>query len=104
MLLDRPAILAVSLVAIVFAVDLALPLGVAAAVPYTFAVLLALKSRTRSLAVWIASANLTNHDLIVRPTDGVNAATTNPIPNQIALWIIVVPPENQTRGHNPRRL
>jgi C4-dicarboxylate-specific signal transduction histidine kinase len=38
-------VLAVALVAVVFAVDLSLPLGVAAAVPYTFAVLLALADR-----------------------------------------------------------
>jgi C4-dicarboxylate-specific signal transduction histidine kinase len=40
-----PWVLALALVAVVFAVDLSLPLGVAAAVPYTFAVLLALADR-----------------------------------------------------------
>lgn len=44
-LATRPASLALALVALVFAVDLALPLGVAAAVPYTFAVLLALGAK-----------------------------------------------------------
>jgi C4-dicarboxylate-specific signal transduction histidine kinase len=43
--LERPAILSLALTATVFAVDLSLPLGVAAAVPYTFAVLLALKAK-----------------------------------------------------------
>jgi len=41
----RPTTLALALVALVFAVDLCLPLGVAAAVPYTFAVLLALRAK-----------------------------------------------------------
>lgn len=41
----HPAALAFALVVIVFGVDLALPLGVAAAVPYTFAVLLALSAK-----------------------------------------------------------
>lgn len=50
--LNRPAALSLLLTATVFAVDLALPLGVAAAVPYTFAVLLAL----RSPAGWFAPA------------------------------------------------
>lgn len=41
----RPAALALALVAMVFSVDLCLPLGVASAVPYTFAVLLALRAK-----------------------------------------------------------
>src|SRR4051794_11877063 len=41
----RPAALSLALVAAVFAVDLCLPLGVAAAVPYTFAVLVALGAK-----------------------------------------------------------
>lgn len=49
---SRPAALALGLVAAVFVVDLNLSLGVAAAVPYTFAVLLAL----RSPAGWFAPA------------------------------------------------
>ncbi len=48
----RPAVLAIGLVLAVFVVDLSLPLGVAAAVPYTFAVLLAL----RVPAWWFAPA------------------------------------------------
>ncbi|MDY3552879.1 ATP-binding protein [Gemmata sp. JC717] len=44
-LATRPATLALALVAFVFAVDLSLPLGVASAVPYTFAVLLALRAK-----------------------------------------------------------
>ena len=44
-LVAHPAALALALVAAVFAVDLCLPLGVAAAVPYTFAVLLALTAK-----------------------------------------------------------
>src|SRR5437764_5023116 len=48
----RAAALALGLVAAVFVVDLNLPLGVAAAVPYTFAVLLAL----RVPAGWFAPA------------------------------------------------
>jgi C4-dicarboxylate-specific signal transduction histidine kinase len=43
----RPAVLALGLVAVVFGIDLQLPLGVAAAVPYTFAVLLALAAKPR---------------------------------------------------------
>jgi C4-dicarboxylate-specific signal transduction histidine kinase len=41
----HPATLGLALVALVFAVDLCLPLGVASAVPYTFAVLLALSAK-----------------------------------------------------------
>src|SRR5262245_37301624 len=41
----RPAALALALIALVVGVDLCLPLGVAAAVPYTFAVLLALSAK-----------------------------------------------------------
>lgn len=47
LLTTRPATLAFLLVAAVFAVDLCLPLGVASAVPYTFAVLLAARRETR---------------------------------------------------------
>lgn len=42
------------LLCLVFVVDAILPLGVASAVPYTFAVLLALKARSRQFGVWIA--------------------------------------------------
>jgi C4-dicarboxylate-specific signal transduction histidine kinase len=45
LLATRPATLALALVAVVFAIDLNLPLGVAAAVPYTFAVLIALGAK-----------------------------------------------------------
>lgn len=41
----RPATLSLVLVGLVFGIDLCLPLGVASAVPYTFAVLLALTAR-----------------------------------------------------------
>jgi C4-dicarboxylate-specific signal transduction histidine kinase len=51
-LVTRPAILSLGLVSLVFAIDLNLPLGVASAVPYTFAVLLALKAPSR----WFAPA------------------------------------------------
>jgi C4-dicarboxylate-specific signal transduction histidine kinase len=44
LLATRPAACSLLLVATVFAIDLNLPLGVAAAVPYTFAVLLALRA------------------------------------------------------------
>lgn len=47
-----PWLLSLALVGLVFAVDLSLPLGVAAAVPYTFAVLLALADRRR----WVGPA------------------------------------------------
>ena len=47
-----PAALSLSLIAIVFGIDLCLPLGVASAVPYAFAVLLALKAKPR----WFAPA------------------------------------------------
>ena len=43
--ISRPLVLSVTLVCLVFVVDLLLPLGVASAVPYTFAVLLALRAR-----------------------------------------------------------
>lgn len=45
LLASRPATLSLVLVATVFAIDLCLPLGVAAAVPYTFAVLIALGAK-----------------------------------------------------------
>ena len=51
---DRAALLSLGLVAIVFAVDLCLPLGVASAVPYTFAVLLAVNARSRRFAPAVA--------------------------------------------------
>ena len=46
--------LSVLLLSLVFVVDAILPLGVASAVPYTFAVLLALKARSPRFGVWIA--------------------------------------------------
>ena len=49
-----PVGLALALVAIVFSVDLCLPLGVASAVPYTFAVLLALAARPHWLGAAVA--------------------------------------------------
>ena len=52
---DRPAVAALGLTAAVFAFDLSLPLGVAAAVPYTFAVLLALRSAARRAALVVAA-------------------------------------------------
>lgn len=52
LLTTRPATLSLGLVAAVFAVDLTLPLGVAAAVPYTFAVLIALGAKP----VWFGPA------------------------------------------------
>jgi C4-dicarboxylate-specific signal transduction histidine kinase len=47
-----PAASALALVAVVFAIDLCLPLGVASAVPYTFAVLLALAAKR----AWVGPA------------------------------------------------
>lgn len=51
----HPAALSLALVATVFAVDLCLPLGVAAAVPYTFAVLVALGAKPRWLGPAVAA-------------------------------------------------
>lgn len=51
-ILAFPTASALALVALVFAVDLCLPLGVASAVPYTFAVLLALTAKRE----WMGSA------------------------------------------------
>lgn len=51
----RPAALALGLVAVVFGIDLLLPLGVAAAVPYTFAVLLALAAKPRWFGPTVAA-------------------------------------------------
>jgi C4-dicarboxylate-specific signal transduction histidine kinase len=50
----HPAALSLALVAVVFGIDLCLPLGVASAVPYTFAVLLALAARPPWLGVAVA--------------------------------------------------
>ena len=49
-----PMFYSLLLVVMVFAVDLALPLGVASAVPYTFAVLIALNARARNFALCVA--------------------------------------------------
>jgi len=51
----RPTYGALALIALVFGVDLLVPLGVAAAVPYTFAVLLALQSPLRWFALAAAA-------------------------------------------------
>ena len=51
---DRYALLSLALVLFVFAVDLSLPLGVASAVPYTFAVLLGLKARRKWFGLAVA--------------------------------------------------
>lgn len=51
---DRKAYFPLLLVAIVFAIDLCLPLGVASAVPYIFAVLLAVNARSRRFAPALA--------------------------------------------------
>ena len=55
-LASHPAALALALVATVFVVDLNLPLGVAAAVPYTFAVLLALGAKPGWFGPLVAAA------------------------------------------------
>lgn len=49
-----PWALSLALAGLVFAIDLSLPLGVAAAVPYTFAVLLALADRRGWVGPWVA--------------------------------------------------
>jgi C4-dicarboxylate-specific signal transduction histidine kinase len=51
----RPAALALALVVAVFVFDLCLPLGVAAAVPYTFAVLLALRAKPGCVGPLVAA-------------------------------------------------
>jgi C4-dicarboxylate-specific signal transduction histidine kinase len=56
--IDRFAALALALVVLVFVVDLMLPLGVAAAVPYTFAVLLALAAKPPWFGPAVAGACL----------------------------------------------
>jgi C4-dicarboxylate-specific signal transduction histidine kinase len=56
LLATRPAALALGLVLTVFVIDLSLPLGVASAVPYTFAVLLALTARPRWIGPAVAGA------------------------------------------------
>jgi C4-dicarboxylate-specific signal transduction histidine kinase len=53
-LLTHPVWFSLAVVSLVFVVDLHLPLGVAAAVPYTFAVLIALNARPRSFGPWVA--------------------------------------------------
>ena len=53
-----PWLLSLALVGLVFAVDLSLPLGVAAAVPYTFAVLLALADRRVAVPLYGAAESL----------------------------------------------
>lgn len=52
LLATQPLALSLALALVVFAIDLALPLGVASAVPYTFAVLLALTARP----AWVGPA------------------------------------------------
>ena len=51
---DHAFLLSLLLAATVFAIDLCLPLGVASAVPYTFAVLLAVNARPRWYAASLA--------------------------------------------------
>ena len=53
-ILDHAVAFSVLLVSLVFVVDAILPLGVASAVPYTFAVLLALKARSPRFGVSVA--------------------------------------------------
>jgi C4-dicarboxylate-specific signal transduction histidine kinase len=53
-IIARPATLSITLVLFVFSVDLCLPLGVASAVPYTFAVLLALSAKPKWFGPCIA--------------------------------------------------
>lgn len=67
-----PAFLSVALVALVFGVDLCLPLGVAAAVPYTFAVLLALAARPGWVgpAVAVVCMGLTVAKMEIMPERG----------------------------------
>lgn len=67
-----PGLLALALAGVVFAVDLSLPLGVAAAVPYTFAVLLALADRRRWMGPAVAGVcgGLTVVKLGINPDRG----------------------------------
>src|SRR5438309_2195351 len=55
LLASHPAALSLGLVATVFGIDLCLPLGVASAVPYTFAVLLALTAKPGWLGPAVAA-------------------------------------------------
>jgi signal transduction histidine kinase len=52
---SRTCALSLALVTLIFAVDLCLPLGVASAVPYSFAVLLALKARPGWFGAFVAA-------------------------------------------------
>jgi C4-dicarboxylate-specific signal transduction histidine kinase len=67
-----PLGLSLALVALVFAIDLALPLGVASAVPYTFAVLLALSDRRSKAGPAVAAvcAVLTVLKMFIHPDRG----------------------------------
>ena len=53
--LNNPSIQSLSLVLTVFVIDLSLPLGVASAVPYTFAVLLALRTKPGWFGPFVAA-------------------------------------------------
>jgi C4-dicarboxylate-specific signal transduction histidine kinase len=68
LLLAYPSRISLGLVALVFAIDLSLPLGVASAVPYTFAVLLALSAKPRwfgpSVAVLCGVLTLAKMELV----------------------------------------
>ena len=69
---QHAVLLSLTLAAIVFAVDLTLPLGVASAIPYTFAVLVALKAPARGFAPGLAlvCCVLTIVKVIVLPERG----------------------------------
>jgi signal transduction histidine kinase len=73
---DRPALGAWALTALVFAFDLCFPLGVASAVPYTFAVLAALNARSRRLPAVLAAVccALTVAKVILMPERGATEA------------------------------
>src|SRR5262249_32488311 len=71
---SKAALLSVALLSTVFCIDLSLQLGVASAVPYTFAVLLALKARSKWFAPAIAALciTLTMVKVVVHPDRGTS--------------------------------
>jgi C4-dicarboxylate-specific signal transduction histidine kinase len=87
-----PLGLSLALVAVVFSIDLALPLGVASAVPYTFAVLLALSDRRHKAgpSVAILCAILTVLKMGIYPDRGTTEEWKVIVNRCLALFAIGV--------------
>ena len=106
--IDRAVLVSLALTWLVFVVDANTPLGVASAVPFSLAVLIALKARSTRFVYWLASlcSALTMLDLAIGPGPGGTEmwkVVTNRFLALFMIWVTTILGVRRRRAEELRR-